>query len=280
MVNPVAPAFENVPEQRTPIDLKIYGTIPPWLSGVLYRTGPGTTRIPTTADPAKAVTIQHWFDGLSLHHRFEIFPGGRRVSYRSHSGSEDLKKQIADTGEVSTLSFGQRGDPCQSIFRKFSTAFQMIRTSRAGAPSPSGMNINVTLTPNMPGWGTETSTIPTPASGPRYLVAKTDAAVLQLLDSTTLKPLKVASYRDIDSRLDGGLSSAHACYDHVTGDFYNQSCKIGSHFPTYKIFKIGGKGGHVDVLAEIKDAPLSYIHSFAMTERFLIFTVWQAYIKQ
>jgi torulene dioxygenase len=273
-----AAAFENVSEERTPVDLEIHGQIPPWLSGILYRTGPGTTRIPTTADPSKSVAIQHWFDGLALHHRFEIFPGGQRVSYCSHSGSEDLQKGIADTGEYPPISFGQQGDPCQSIFRKFFAVFQTMRTLKA-TPSPSGVNVSVTLTPNMPGWDSETSNLPTLSSGPRYLVAKSDTASLQLLDPTTLKPLKVSTYKQIDPRLDGELSASHSCRDDATGDFYNYSCKVGGRFPTYKIFKIDGKDGKADVLAEIKDAPLSYIHSFAMTDRYLILTVWQAYVK-
>jgi torulene dioxygenase len=275
----VGAAFRNVSEQRTPVDLQIYGDIPPWLSGVLYRTGPGTTDIPTTTDPSKSFNIQHWFDGLALHHRFEIFPGGRRVSYCSHSGTEDLQKKIADTREHPHITFGQRGDPCQSIFRKFFTAFQSVRTSDAVACSPSGVNVSVTLTPNMPGWDAETSNMPTLSSGLRYMVAKTDECTLQLLDPTTLKPLKALTYKDLDPRLDGKLSAAHSCQDHATGDFYNYSCKIGGRFPTYKVFKIDGTDGKVNVLAEIKDAPLSYIHSFMITEKYVIFTVWQAHIK-
>ena len=274
----LAACFENAPEQHTPVDLQIHGQIPPWLSGVLYRTGPGTTRIPTTADASKTVDIQHWFDGLALHHRFEIFPGGERVSYRSHCGSEDLQKQIADAGKYPTISFGQQGDPCQSIFRKFFTFFQTMRDLRAGpALSPSGVNVSVTLTPNMPGLDVEATGLPTPATAPRNLVAKTDAHMLQFLDPTTLKPLRVATYQEIDPRLDGVLSAAHSCEDPITGDFYNYSCKFG-RLPTYKMFKIG-KDNKVDILAEIKDAPASYIHSFAMTGRFVILTVWQAYIK-
>lgn len=273
-----AAAFQNVPEQRTAVDLEIYGEIPPWLSGILYRTGPGIYDIPTTADSSKSVSIQHWFDGLGLHHRFEIFPGGKRVSYRSHTGTEDLQKRIADAEEFPGISFGQQ-DPCRSIFRKFFTSFLTTSTPRVGSPSPSDFNVAVTLTPNMPGWDAQTSNMPTPSSGPRYLVAKTDAAVLQLLDPTTLKPLKIMTYDRMDPRIGGLRTAAHSCRDHATGDFYNYTCQIGIWYPTYKVFKINGNDGKVDVLAEIKDAPLSYIHSFAMTEKFIIFTVWQAYVK-
>ncbi|TFY63351.1 hypothetical protein EVJ58_g3310 [Rhodofomes roseus] len=45
--------FENAAEQLVPIELNIRGDFPPWLSGNLYRTGPGTYSIPSTADPSK-----------------------------------------------------------------------------------------------------------------------------------------------------------------------------------------------------------------------------------
>lgn len=298
-----AAGFENAAEQRTPIDLRIHGEIPPWLSGVLYRTGeisvtrwlvfyatnffsfssigPGVTRIPTASDPSKTVDIQHWFDGLALHHRFEIFPGGQRVAYRSRKGSEDLEREISETGSYPGFSFGQQADPCESIFRKFFTVFKTLRGGGT-AMTPAGINASVTMTPDMPGWEHHTS-LPAPSSsssGPRYLVVKTDADILQLLDPITLEPLAASRYQDLSPALDGQLSAAHSCRDHTTGDFFNYSCKLGGRFPTYKIFRIGGKDEKVDVLAEIKDAPASYIHSFAMTDRFVILSVWQAHITQ
>ena len=268
MTSSSAAGFENATEQRAPIDLQIHGVIPPWLSGVLYRTGPGTYHIQST----NVVEIQHWFDGLAMHHRFDIFPGGERVSYCSHHGADDLERQIAEKGRYPTFSFGQREDPCQTIFRKFFTAFQAMRTQDASSASPSGINASVTLTPNMPGLDAKTS-------DPRYIVAKTDASILQIIDPKTLEPLVATTYKQLDSRLDGPLSAAHSCRDQETGDFYNYSCKFGGRFPTYKIFRISGKDGKVDVLAEIKDAPSSYIHSFAMTERYVVLCVWQAHFK-
>jgi len=38
----------------------------------------------------------------------------------------------------------------------------------------------------------------------------------------------------------------------------------------------GGKDYKVDILAEIDDAPPAYLHSFAMTEKYVILCVWQA----
>ncbi|KIK63352.1 hypothetical protein GYMLUDRAFT_72071 [Collybiopsis luxurians FD-317 M1] len=274
--------FEDVPEQRVPVDLTIQGTIPPWLTGVLYRTGPGTYRVPSSVTPSKSVEIQHWFDGFGMNHRFEIHAGGQRVSYSSRKSCEDFEKEISEQGKIPVVQFGQKPDICQSIFRKFFTTFQQMACPTQPSDSPSGVNASVTLTPNMPGWDHIIEGLPSEVklhdhSGPRYLVAKTDADLLQLIDPTSLEPLASATYSKLDPRLDGQLSAAHSCQDQDTNEFYNFSVKFGGRFPTYKVFRINSEGT-VDIIAQIKDAPPSYLHSFAMTSKYIVLAIWQAHI--
>jgi len=273
-----AAGFENALEQRTPINLKLHGTIPPWLSGVLYRTGPGTYRIPTVSDSDnKSIDVQHWFDGLAMHHRFEISHdnGTPRVTYCSRKGAADLETDIASQERWPTVSFGQKADPCQSIFRKFFTTFKAIRAVHGATPS--GVNAQVTLMPDMPGMGTDDATATLRNGSPRYIVAATDANILQILDPDSLEPIEATTYSRVDPRLDGQLTAAHGCYDRHAGDFYNYLCKFGGRFPTYQIFRIR-KNGQSDVLATIRDAPAAYLHSFGMTEKYVILCVWQAHI--
>ncbi|KIK58658.1 hypothetical protein GYMLUDRAFT_227948 [Collybiopsis luxurians FD-317 M1] len=278
-----AAGFEDVPEQRVPVDLTIQGTIPPWLTGVLYRTGPGTYRVPSPAAPSKSVEIQHWFDGFGMHHRFEIHAGGQRVSYRSRKSCEDFEKEISEKGKIPVVSFGQKRDICETIFRKFFTTFEQMAWPDQASDSPSAVNASVTLTPNMPGWDHIIEGLPSEVklhdhSGPRYLVAKTDADLLQLIDPTSLEPLASGTYKKLDPRLDGQLSAAHSCEDRNANEFYNFTVKFGGASPTYKVFKINGDGV-VDILAEIKDAPASYLHSFAMTSKYVVLAIWQAHIS-
>ncbi|KIK63398.1 hypothetical protein GYMLUDRAFT_83894 [Collybiopsis luxurians FD-317 M1] len=273
--------FDNALEQRVPISLAIQGTIPSWLAGVLYRTGPGTYHIPSSANPSQSVDIQHWFDGLGMNHRFEIHPESQRVSYSSRKSSEDFERQISEQGKLPRISFGQQPDICQSIFRKFFTTFQQMASS-TDSLSPSGVNVQVTLSADMPGWDNIIEGLPSEVklhdhSGPRYLVAKTDSDALQLLDPISLEPLASASYKALDSRLDGQLSAAHSCWDKEANEFYNFSCKLGGRFPTYKIFRIKGDAS-VDIIAQIEDAPPSYLHSFAMTSKYVVLAIWQAHI--
>ncbi|KAI3611323.1 carotenoid cleavage dioxygenase 1 [Moniliophthora roreri] len=274
--------FQNAPEQRDPVDLTIQGTIPPWLCGVLYRTGPGTYQVPTASDPSKSVSIQHWFDGLSMNHRFEIHPGGHRVSYRSRKAADNYEEEISKQEKMPGATFGQQPDICQTIFRKFFTVFKQAVSGNGPvtSDSPSGVNVGVTLTPDMPGWDKIISNLPTKIEhqhgGPQYIVAKTDASSLQLIDPVSLEPLYAGEYKSLDPRLDGQLSAAHSCRDKETNEFFNFSCKLGGRFPTYKVFKIKGNG-QVDILAEVKDAPASYLHSFAMTSKYVILVIWQAH---
>ncbi|KAL6308117.1 carotenoid oxygenase [Sparassis latifolia] len=273
--------FENATEQREPITLHVRGRIPPWLTGSLYRTGPGTFRVASGSARGHSVNIRHWFDGLGLTHRFEIMPDGS-VQYRNHSTAEGLQSRISRAGTIPTVTFGVQ-DPCETLFSKFFTLFKPNTEAprRAGKCAPDEANISVTLTPNMPGIAAHHSASTTPSL--RNLVAKSDQNALQILHPETLDPLRVMTYTQLDPRLDGQISAAHSCHDPTTGEFFNFTLKLGPS-PTYKVFRIRPedgkppqtKGHTVDILAEIRDAPAAYLHSFAMTQKYVVLCVWQA----
>ncbi|CAG8632912.1 21880_t:CDS:2 [Dentiscutata erythropus] len=61
---PYSRGFQNCPETCDPATLKVHGKIPKWLEGVLYRTGPGTYKIPSKKNPEIVFSFDHWFDGL------------------------------------------------------------------------------------------------------------------------------------------------------------------------------------------------------------------------
>ncbi|TFY63350.1 hypothetical protein EVJ58_g3311 [Rhodofomes roseus] len=230
-----------------------------------------------------------------MHHRFEIVPASEgqasRVLYRSHKGAPDLEQRIADVGDFppKLFSFAQRQrdtDPCANIFRKIFTSFSSLGDAVAAMNSRERSNkltnVSVTMTPDFPGitlpGGEKTGE--GEKSGPRVIVSKTDANILQVLDATTLEPLDLLSYAHIDPRLSGQLSAAHACRDAETGDFYNFVAEMAMK-TTWKVFKIRGDNGKAEVLATFsgKDAPPTYIHAMTMTDRFVIVCVWQAHIR-
>jgi torulene dioxygenase len=272
--------LKNVQEQVEPIRLKVKGSIPYWLTGKLYRIGPGTYDIPLKN--GGTYHAKHWFNGFGMVHSFEIKDGGE-VWYRNRKTAQHMEDAIAETGEVSTITFAPT-DPCESTFHKFFTFFKRSIPGFGRSESNPGKNTNVsvTLTPNRPG-------VPDPEKYPArdsskasYLVGQTDADANIVLDPETLEVLTVYTYGKLHPDLEGGaLAAAHSCSDPVTGDFFNFVTKFG-WTPCYKIFRIRGSGpqrGKVDVLATITDAPITYIHSSCLTEKYYILCVWQADIR-
>lgn len=212
-------------------------------------------------------------------HRYEIQKGGR-VTYRSRNTSNDLRERYKNAEEVTPVTFCQR-DPCKTIFQKFFTTF---KTAVMGGPPIGGTNTNVAVipTPNFPGFK-ESSEAKKAGSHPtlRNLITSTDGNVLQQLDPVTLEPIRLFTYGDIDDSLKtSNVAPAHPCVDPETGEYFTVLLTFG---PTsvYKVVRIrqSPKGPthepDLDVLAEIKSPRPTYMHSFALTKRFVVVTHWQ-----
>ena len=272
----ISHGLNNVAEQPDPIRLDVHGQIPPWLTGTLYRTGPGTFSVPTKHGyDWKPV---HWFDGLGLNHKFDIKPNGE-VWYRSRKACPGAEVSIMENGAYLSYSF-DASDPCETYFQKFTTFFR-----RAIGISPQRDeedNVSVTLTPNMPGFAVPSSHTTNKVNDVEYIVAKTDADALSILDPETLQALGPAHYEDLNPALKGAsFSAAHACIDPINGDLFNHVYKFGSS-GGYTAFRIRGHGpdrGKLAVLANITDAPAAYLHSSSLTEKYFVLCIWQADIK-
>ncbi|KAF9947812.1 hypothetical protein BGZ70_002494 [Mortierella alpina] len=278
---PYAAGYDNCPEVLEPTPLTVKGTIPSWLEGVLYRSGPGTYDLET--ESGKQVHIQHWFDGLTQLHRYEIAKGGQ-VSYRSRNTSNDLRERYKKAEAVTGVTFCNR-DPCKTIFNKFFTTF---KTAAFGNPPMGGTDTNVAVIPtaNFPGLMDRDEHISKEGNKSngttlRNLVMNTDGNVMQEIDPVTLEPRRLFTYGDIDdSLLSSNLAPAHPCVDPETGEHFTVLLSFG---PTavYKVVRIraSAKGTHrepdLDVLAEIQSPRPTYMHSFAMTKRFVVVTHWQ-----
>ena len=127
------------------------------------------------------------------------------------------------------------------------------------------MNVGVTISTDFPGID----------AGEKVVVAKTDAAVIQLLNGNTLKPEKYLRQKSLHPDLRGPLSAAHARTDPLTGDLYNYN--LDMHIRSnYRVFRTRRDTGATEVLATIKDAPPAYIHSFWMSENYLVLCIWNS----
>ncbi|KAF9084929.1 hypothetical protein BGX29_005503 [Mortierella sp. GBA35] len=277
---PYAAGYDNCPEVLDPINLTVKGTIPPWLEGALYRSGPGTYDLKT--ESGKDVHIQHWFDGLAQIHRYEIQKGGQ-VSYRSRNTSNDLRAEYIKEEKVTGVTFCQR-DPCKTIFNKFFTTFKTATLGGGHVMGGTNTNVAVIPTPNFPGLMAKKNNDAKKSSNPqglRNLIMTTDGNALQELDPVTLEPQGLFSYGAIDdSLLASNLAPAHPCVDPETNEYFTVLLTFG---PTavYKVVRIrpSAKGParepDLDVLAEIQSPRPTYMHSFSLTKRYVVVCHWQ-----
>src|SRR3954451_9490333 len=99
--------FQDLNDERVIDSLEVEGTIPAWLQGSLLRTGPAKYEIGER-------TVNHWFDGLAMLHRFAFADG--EVSYRNRFLESHAYKAAKETGEIAYSEFAT--DPCRSLFKR------------------------------------------------------------------------------------------------------------------------------------------------------------------
>ncbi|KAI4147543.1 MAG: hypothetical protein LQ340_005503, partial [Diploschistes diacapsis] len=262
-------AFETSFVRHEPIELKVTGDIPAYAAGTLYRTGPGVHIV--KCDDGQQFEAQHWFDGLTVVHRFHIKAGESgpvEVTYNSRCTADKLIERIRRTGKFKDFSFAQKRDPCQSFFKKLMSVFSPESHLDADA-----QNIGVALTPDMPGICSPSTS---DGSSPiRSITARTDAAKYQILDPETLEPIGACNQTSLHPSLKGPISGTHAKTDPITGDVFNYNLEPGRR-GTYRIWQAHAATGKTDVLATI-EAPPAYLHSIFLTQNTVLLCVWNAH---
>ena len=118
--------FSTLERELSADELRLQGTLPPWLAGSLLRTGPAKFEVGEQR-------MRHWFDGLAMLHRFTIDDG--RVSYGNRFLESRSYRAAREQGRIVYGEFAT--DPCRSLFRRVQTLF-----SRGTLPD--NANINVT----------------------------------------------------------------------------------------------------------------------------------------
>src|SRR5438046_5050219 len=98
-----AAGFQTL-EQEVEVDrLSTEGELPPWLSGSLIRTGPARFE-------ANGRSLNHWFDGQAMLHRFSFADGA--VGYANRE-LETRADAAVRAGRIDYREFAT--DPCRSI---------------------------------------------------------------------------------------------------------------------------------------------------------------------
>jgi len=177
-------------------------------------------------------SMRHWFDGLAMLHRFS-FSGGE-VSYANRFLESKAYRAARETGEITYSEFAT--DPCRSLFKRAMTLFMPKLTDNA--------NVNVLKL------------------GERY-VAMTETPIAIEFDPETLAAAGVAW------EVPGELTTAHPHLDRTSGGSLNFAAKLGPR-NTYRFFLTAPEGTEADVLASAPVKEPAYMHSFGLTERWIV----------
>ncbi len=219
-------------EQETVVDeLPLQGKLPSWLGGSLLRTGPAKFEIGEQR-------MKHWFDGQAMLHRFTIDDG--RVSYGNRFLESRSYRAAREQGRMVYGEFAT--DPCRSLFKRVQTLFSQRKLNEA---LPDNANINVMKL------------------GERF-IAMTETPLPVQFDAHTLKAADVRPYRT-----PGQLTTAHPHVDRASGSMLNYAANLGQR-SSYRFFMVGPRDTEPSVIASLPVKHPSYMHSFGLTERWIV----------
>lgn len=205
--------------------LPVEGAVPAWLSGSLLRNGPALFE-------DRHRSVNHWFDGQAMLHRFTVTDG--RVSYANRF-LRTRAYQAARSGKLGFSEFAT--DPCRSIFKRLMTVFDPQVTD----------NTAVSLT----------------KLGEQHY-AMTEAPISVQFDPSTLETLGYSE------RYPGTFATAHPHRDTESGALINVATRLGPR-NSYRFF-VQAPGRRPKALASQGVGDPGYIHSFAMSENYVALT--------
>lgn len=226
------------------IPLPVTGDLPTWLSGDLIRNGPAKFE-------AGQHSFRHWFDGQAMLHRFTITNGD--VIYRNRfldtPGLHAARAGRIDYGEFAT-------DPCRSIFARY---FTRLRGTQSGTTTPGTTSSNTS--------GNAGVNI-VPMNG--GMAALTEIPIAVRFDPETLATLGIDGYQD---PLGGQVTTAHPHQAPGTGDLINYLLKFG-RTSEYLVYRQHPHSMSRQLIATIPDRTPGYLHSFGITEDYVVLAIF------
>ncbi len=159
-----------------------------------------------------------------------------RVTYANRFLESNAFTAARETGKITYAEFAT--DPCRSLFGRVAAIFDPKLTDNA------------------------TSTSSGYAARPSRF---TETTMPMRFQPDTLKTLGVFGY---ESALSGQVSTAHPHYDAARKRHYNYMVEFGLN-SRYRLFSVADDGSQAQVAEIAVDRP-AYMHSFAMTERYLV----------
>jgi carotenoid cleavage dioxygenase-like enzyme len=181
----------------------------------------------------------HWFDGHAMLHAFRVEAG--TVAYRNRFVASHSREEALEQGEIARSEFAT--DPCMSIFGRVMSLFNPTPTDNA--------SINVARLDDA-------------------YVALTETPLPIRFDPETLETAGVVSFED-DVSVD--TSTAHPHVEPDTGRTLSYAASFGRPC-VYKILGVSPEERTREVVARLDVDRPSYMHSFGMTERYVVLSEW------
>lgn len=225
-----AQGFTTLNQEITLDNLPVQGSVPSWLSGSLLRNGPAQFAV-------GGRPFRHWFDGAAMLHRFSFSDG--QVSYANKYLQTPAYRGNQEAGTIAFSEFAT--DPCRSIFQRMMAVF---------SPQEPGHNANVNIT----------------RLADQFL-ALTETPLPVAFDVDTLDTVGVVDYQD---EIGFVGSTAHPHYDPARRQGYNHLIQYGRESYYSFVAIPNEKPLRRQILNETPVAEPAYIHSFGMTENYLI----------
>jgi carotenoid cleavage dioxygenase-like enzyme len=176
--------------------------------------------------------MNHWFDGLAMLHRFSFADG--EVSYANRFLETKAYRAAEKTGEITYSEFAT--DPCRSLYQRVTAMFSPKLTDNA--------NVNLVKL------------------GERF-IAMTETPIPVQFDGDTLAAAGVAY--DVP----GMLTTAHPHMDRTTKGMLNYAAKLGPR-SSYRFFLLRPDAAEPEVIGSKPVRRPAYMHSFGLTERWLV----------
>lgn len=216
-------------DQRLEIEiplLPIRGEVPAWLTGSLLRNGPAQWDLDEGS-------VNHWFDGMAMLHRFAI--SGGQVGYRNKLVRGRAAEAFERDGKLAYREFAS--DPCKTAFGRVMSLFSPDITDNGA--------VNISHVAGK--W-----------------LAITESPMAVEFDPTTLETVGVHQ-RAKGTR----IPIAHEHVDRDTGELYGLRTAIGprSH---YEITATDAESGAERLVAKLPVRRPAYQHSFGLTDRYAI----------
>ncbi|CAG8543312.1 10958_t:CDS:2 [Ambispora gerdemannii] len=263
--------FLNAKETPQAVELSVSGELPSWLNGELFTVGPGTYDIKYNKmievgngeyeSGTVTFSMGHWFDGLPLVNRFVLDGETNKIIYRSKHVSKKYESKVRDRhGIVTTHPF--------SLFKTHvnqTPLAKLMMKKRTSKPElePCSAYINASF--------------PLSKAGEKpKLYCQNHASQVVELDAHDLTPTRVYSWNELNPLFKGDHAAPHSHYDSTTGELINFNMEYHPLGTKYNFFSLSETQPSGDLIASIT-AKASYVHSFAVTPRFIILVIFPFY---